>query len=259
MKKIIFFDLDNTLHSTQEHKIPDQTIKLMKKIASMPNTYLGLATGRGPSKVEMLDEYRDLFTYRVFINGSIAYKNDELVYENPLKIADIERVLKIGADRNLSIGMVSNNAEYVTFMDRSVDTSMKSFNGKLPVVDPLAYKNVPVYQLWLFTTDQALLDGIVEENQKLVCYPWHRGGADLVDPSTNKAIAIAKLLEHETDYQLITVGDGHNDIGMIELADIGIAMDNSRFDELKEKADFIAPHVDRDQLYDFFKEIKIID
>lgn len=259
MKKIIFFDLDNTLHSTQDQKIPEQTIKLMKKIASMPNTYLGLATGRGPSKVQMLDPYKDLFTYWIFVNGAIAYKKDELIYDNPLKREDIERVLKIGNNRELSIGMVSNHGEYVTYMDETVDTSMKNFGSHIPTVDPLAYLKVPVYQLWLFTSNQPLLDKIVKENKALLCYPWHHGGADLVDPSTNKAIAIEKLLKDEGEYELITVGDGHNDIKMIELADIGIAMENSRFDELKEKADFIAPHVDKDQLYDLFKELKIID
>ena len=44
---------------------------------------------------------------------------------------------------------------------------------------------------------------------------------------------------------------------MIEMADIGIAMNNSGFSKLKEKADYIAPNIEDDQLYDFFKSIKI--
>ena len=42
------------------------------------------------------------------------------------------------------------------------------------------------------------------------------------------------------------------------MADIGIAMGNSRFFELKEKADHIAPHIELDQLYDFFKSLNLV-
>jgi hydroxymethylpyrimidine pyrophosphatase-like HAD family hydrolase len=93
---------------------------------------------------------------------------------------------------------------------------------------------------------------------KFDVYPWHQGGADFVYPFINKSFGIRKALEHEEDYRLICVGDGANDIKMIEMADIGIAMDNTRFSELKEKADFIAPHIEADQLYEFFKSINLV-
>ena len=35
-------------------------------------------------------------------------------------------------------------------------------------------------------------------------------------------------------------------------------MNKYTFLELKEKADYIAPHIDDNQLYDFFKSIKIL-
>ena len=45
---------------------------------------------------------------------------------------------------------------------------------------------------------------------------------------------------------------------MIEVADIGIAMANSRFDELKEKADLVGPCVSDDLLCEFLEKHKII-
>lgn len=258
MKKIIFFDLDNTLHSTNLKEIPSQTLKLMEKIANTPNMYLGLATGRGPKKIPMLEKYEHLFTYKVFINGAIAYKNNKRVYNNPLKIEDIEQVLSLVDDSKVTIGFVAENTEYVTQHSEEIDYGMKDFDLNLPEIKKDAYKHMDVYQLWIFAKDNKDVEKIAIQT-RLLCYPWHNGGSDLVDPNTNKAFAIAKLLENETNYQLITVGDGHNDIKMIEMADIGIAMSNSRFTELKEKADYIAPHVDSNQLYDFFKKLNIID
>ncbi|MDY0277465.1 MAG: Cof-type HAD-IIB family hydrolase [Acholeplasma sp.] len=258
MKRIIFFDLDNTLRSTNKKEIPSKTVDLLKKLASTPNTFLGLATGRGPSKIHFLDDLIDLFTYKVFINGALAYKNNELIYDEPLKVKDIEDVVKNASKENISIGFVAKDREYVNSHNDEVDYGMKDFSQELPKIVEDIFLREPIYQLWLFSKDFSKIEMIIN-NPELTCYPWHNGGADLVNSNTNKAIAIKRLLENEDDYELITVGDGYNDIMMIEIADIGIAMENSRFDELKEKADYVAPHVDDNQLYDFFKKINLID
>lgn len=57
---------------------------------------------------------------------------------------------------------------------------------------------------------------------------------------------------------VISIGDGYNDIDMIEVADIGIAMGNSKVNELKEKADLIGPNVKDNKLYEFLKNKGII-
>lgn len=258
MKKIIFFDLDNTIHSTIKQEIPNQTKKLLITLSKMDNVILGLATGRGPNRIKMLDGFLDFFTYKIYINGAIAYKNDQLVYKNPLRITDIKAVIKSAEKLNISIGMVSEQGEYVTAINNEVDMNVKDFKNEMPMLDPKAYFHTDIYQLWIFAKDNARIGQITYDHNNLVCYPWHSGGADLVDPKSNKANAIKMLLNDEKDYELITLGDGINDIKMIEMADIGIAMANSRFNELKEKADLIAPHIDEDQLYDFFKKNNII-
>lgn len=256
MKKIIFFDLDNTLHSTKKKEIPSQTIELLNYLASLPNVELGLATGRGPSKIHMIDELIHLFTYKIFINGSIAYINDKLVYQNPISVEDMKNVVKLSEERKVSTGFVALDTEYISEINNDVDYGLKGFNQDYPLVDNLAYLRVPIYQMWLFSKDINSINEIVSKVD-LNCYPWHQGGADLVSIDTNKATAIKKVLENQTDYQLITVGDGHNDIQMIELADIGIAMGNTGFEELRKKADYIAPHIDDNQLFDFIKKINI--
>jgi hydroxymethylpyrimidine pyrophosphatase-like HAD family hydrolase len=56
---------------------------------------------------------------------------------------------------------------------------------------------------------------------------------------------------------IIAVGDGENDISMIEYAGLGIAMGNAN-DKVKSSADIVAEHISDDGLYNVFKKLQII-
>lgn len=65
---------------------------------------------------------------------------------------------------------------------------------------------------------------------------------EVVNRGTDKADALARLLEHLHlgHEHLVAAGDGHNDIGMIRLASLGIAMGNAHPD-VRRVADMVAP------------------
>lgn len=65
---------------------------------------------------------------------------------------------------------------------------------------------------------------------------------EVVPRGTDKADALVRLLEHLglSHENLVTAGDGHNDMGMIRLAALGIAMGNAHPD-VHQVADVVAP------------------
>ena len=65
---------------------------------------------------------------------------------------------------------------------------------------------------------------------------------EVVPSGTDKADALVRLLEHLglSHENLIAAGDGHNDMGMIRLAALGIAMGNAHPD-VRQVADVVAP------------------
>ncbi|MFH0766930.1 MAG: HAD family hydrolase [Bacillota bacterium] len=258
MKTIIFFDVDNTIYNNTLGRIPEQTEKLLRELSKREDVILGLATGRGFKKLEIIQEVVDLFKYKVLINGSVVYMNDEIIYDHPISIDDIEEVLALTKGNDFNVGMVGIDDEAVNYWDECVGYGMRALRGISPKVDENFYKQHKIYQLWVFADDEAKILEIAKRIKKFQVYPWHKGGADFTYPTINKAFGIKKAIEHESDFRLICVGDGANDVKMIEMADIGIAMSNTRFDELKEKAKHMAPHIKEDQLYDFFKSLNLI-
>lgn len=258
MKRIVFFDLDNTLYHTKKEMILPETKKLIKALSKDGNFKLGLATGRGPKHLDIIDDFKQYFDFFVFLNGGLAIKQDKIIYENPMPIETVERVIEKAKNQRVAVGLVTKDGEYITFYDMEVKQLMRGYDKHAPVINEHIYLEKKVYQIWVFSDDRTLLKSFEDVSKDLVFYYWHHGGVDMVLKGSNKAIAIEKLLDDEVYDELITVGDGYNDIQMIEMADIGIAMGNSGFDELKEKADYIAPNIDDDQLYEFFKSLSII-
>ena len=258
MKTIIFFDVDNTIYHNASGAMLPQTKKLIKALSENPDVLLGLATGRSLSKLDIINDVIHYFKYKVLINGAVVYQDQEIIYDHPICISDIEEVLTITKGKDYNVGMVGIDDEAVNYWDKRVEEGMKILRGITLKVDETFYLHHKIYQLWMFADSEEKLLDLSRLFPKFEVFPWHVGGADFIYPSINKAYGIKKALEHEIDYRLICVGDGANDVKMVEMADIGIAMNNSRFQSLKEKADHIAPSIEADQLYDFFKSIHLV-
>ncbi len=259
MKRVYIFDVDNTLRSSKYQKVLPQTVKLIEELSKNPDYVLGLATGRGPSKMYVLDGLSKYFKYKILVNGAVILENDEILFEDPIDADDVDFVVKDTLSKGFSMGMVGFKQEAVTLFDDHVEYALKGYTSTRPILDPKFHLKEHVYQLWVFHRDQEILNDLVKNYKNFTPYLWHYGGVDLVYPRISKESAVQKLMEKYQGYQLITIGDGHNDIEMIRMADIGILMDNSRWkDEAEDAADLIAPHVEDDKLYDFFKENNLL-
>ncbi|CCV64022.1 HAD superfamily hydrolase-like (type 3), putative fragment [Alteracholeplasma palmae J233] len=94
MKRIIFFDVDNTILSSKQKQILPQTRKLLLELANDKDVILGFATGRGPSKVDILGDMAPYFKYRILVNGAVTMDQDKIVFEEFIDAKDVERIVK---------------------------------------------------------------------------------------------------------------------------------------------------------------------
>lgn len=259
MKKLFVFDLDNTLRSTNLKQILPNTRKLLYEIAGNPDYVLALATGRGLSKLDVLGDLSALFKYKILVNGALTIEDGVVINEYHIDQKLVQQIIGMATKRHIAVGLVGLNEEVVTRIDENVERAFDNFQDIKPNENPLFYLNHPVYQMWIFHKNERILEEELRQYQDLEIYHWHDGGFDIVTKGISKASALKTLKTKYPNHQVIAVGDGHNDLDMIGLADIGIILENSKWIiEAEGLYQYIAPHVDKDLLHEFLKNNKII-
>lgn len=253
MKTAYYFDFDHTIFHNETGKIPSQTIHLLKTLKQNPNVILGLATGRSISKLHLLNEHMSLFDHFVLINGSTGYIKEKSIFKEPIKKKDIECLITHTHETSYALGMVSELEDVLIKEDARIREAIHTLHAIQPIVDETFHTHQDIFQMWVFGNNDEEIKEIASKVPQFKCFLWHKGGADFVYKHIDKAYGIKKLREVDPFDTLIAIGDGPNDISMIEYADIGIAMGNAKDSLLKEKAQLVAPNIKDNTLFDFFK------
>lgn len=245
-KCLILFDIDGTILKSETNSIPSSTIRAIQKLHEAGHD-LGIATGRA---FFLVDERMKQLPFNTFVtaNGQhITYKG-EVIYENAIPSDVIEAFIQDANEINQVIGLLTANRATITGDNEAVQESFKRVSIKLPEILPNLHREEPILQAWYFCEDFAHLPEKYKDHLRFV--PWLNFGADIVPVNGSKAEGIKALVDYleEKPEKLIAFGDGFNDIEMLQLADIGVAMGNAS-DEVKSYADFVTKSIDEDGIY----------
>ena len=133
-----------------------------------------------------------------------------------------------------------------TLFERYVPFTYKEWLGE----DPIEKTECTLSHKGETITKEQLFDSVITCNYGIAdAYLSDAFFLEIVRRGTDKADALVRLLDHLglTHDNLIAAGDGHNDMGMIRLASIGIAMGNAHPD-VRKVADIVAPDASADGL-----------
>ena len=245
-KSLILFDIDGTLLQSEINQIPVSTKEAIVKLKEAGHE-LAIATGRS---LFLVDECIRQLPFNTFLtaNGQHIMYNGEVIYENAIPTEVVERLIEEADQLDIVIGLLSSTRSSVTSINDKVIESFKRVSIPLPEVVENIHHKESILQAWYFSDDFKHLPETFKEELRFV--PWLDFGADIVPLNGSKAEGIKQLVNHlpHKPMQIIAFGDGHNDIEMLQLADIGVAMGNAS-DEVKKHADFITKSIDEDGIY----------
>ncbi|WP_373375703.1 HAD family hydrolase [Candidatus Phytoplasma solani] len=264
MKKLIFFDIDGTLRSNEKKAIPNQTKKLIQKLAQDPDVKLGIATGRNYGRLDVLQEIIHLFKYFVLSNGALTMIGDQVIDE---VCFDQKSIIKVQREiqKDATITMTLFGFEKAFTVGNQTNDNLDNIND-FEIENPITLTKDffllhKIYQMTLLYQkdfQKIKIQHFLTKMKELKAYFWEGGYVDLMYQKVDKSYGIKQIKKLYPNHQLICMGDGPNDFEMLKLADISITMGNTKIQELKSIANLVSPHIDEDLIYDFFKQARLI-
>lgn len=245
MYKLVALDMDGTLLN-KNHTINDRVKKAIAE-ARNKGVKIILCSGRGFKGVEKYVKELGLNELVVSLNGAIVTDalNEEIVFSTIMDVELTKKIIELQRQAGIFTIYFMEKKMYIEeFTDKAKFFS--DFEGvELTLVDNIdKYVEKSVGKM-LMIGDTLRLE---EFRKKLLKEFFNRVNATFSLPNflevyninVSKGIILHKIAEYyglERE-EVIAIGDGENDISMIEYAGLGVAMGNA-MEKAKEAADIV--------------------
>ncbi|MFZ7343778.1 Cof-type HAD-IIB family hydrolase [Avibacterium volantium] len=260
--KAVFFDIDETLFVKNKVHFPESARLAIQKLQAN-GILVGIATGRArcsfPAKINEMVEQEGIRTF-VTTNGQFAVHNDEVIEKHPIPTEKVQRLVDFFELHNIAYAFVSNDkirvSEITPMLKHALDPITTDYQ-----VDKTYYQQNDVYQVLAFYAedkDELVAQAHILDDLKTV--RWHENSVDIFDAEGSKARGIAAIAHHLgfSMENVMAFGDGLNDIEMLSLVGVGVAMGNGH-DTLKALANHVTDHIEEDGVYNFLVKSGLIE
>jgi len=237
--KAVILDIDGTIvpHGKTISTATKEAIQRLKD----RNMEVVIATGRAPYFSTSVIEETGVSSM-VFFNGSYVYHEGKELFQNAIDKSILKRVHQLSGDFQHPLTYLSGTGFKATDLNHPFVVEAYSHDPWKPeLAPPSYYMEQDIYQLFLHCN---LEEEIHYKAQvpELDFRRWSSGAktCDVNLTNSNKAVGITKLLDRLgiAPDEAVAFGDGINDIEMLSLVGMGVAM-GAASDELKQAANMV--------------------
>lgn len=228
--RLIAIDIDGTLID-DEYNVSDNTIETIRTLKEN-GTEVALVTGRahcGAKKV--MDELGISLPIISHNGGKVTLEDGTIILNEKFPISSIEEVLEHGQKNDIYMKVYIDDCFYVTVDNGMTKWSAKKHNMKYKVVENLNKDIHEEINLLILFYEHEISQDHLEEFSHLnvevtTSFPK---AIELIPRGVSKALGLSHLKDHLKIKQdeILAIGNGLNDLSMLEFAGIGIAMKNS--------------------------------
>ena len=250
MYKLVAIDLDGTL-VTDEKELTKKTIETIKK-ASKKGVKIMISSGRSLYRLEKFIDALDLRKenqYTICFNGGMIVENitKEILYSKNLETEEVKELIHLGKTLELPIMIYSKDTHYVEKIPDVIQKNIKNLIGmnlKIVNFEELNFnkKENHIYKVCFIDKPEKIIEKreqiskeMFEKYEITSSVPEY---LEIVKKGIKKSEAIKVVMEKYDikREEVMAIGDGENDIEMLDFAGLGIAMENAK-DYVKEFAD----------------------
>ncbi len=254
---MIFFDVDGTLLN-EEMLISESTKKALHTLHEN-GVETVIATGRSPFHVRELANELKIESFVCYNGAYVEYKG-KVIFTNPISKQSLEYLTKQVENHNHALVFLSEDVCYASHDNEMVQSAIKSINYDPLEARPDFWRDNHIYQCWLHCREG---EELVYEQDKLLgdvrFFRWHQVSLDVMPKGGSKALGIEALLSHAgiKKEESMAIGDGRNDIEMMNCVGMSVAMGNSHPDVIPH-AQFVTKHVDEEGIAYALRKLNVI-
>lgn len=248
--KAVFFDIDGTLAEMRSHAIPDSTREALRRLREKGIPCI-LSTGRHSLEVEEENILPGLiFDGGIWLSGQYCELHGECILQNCFTGRQLAVLKDFLEKRKRSCIFLEKDAMYCNLVDERIKKEQAKIGTAVPPVRGLeGLETREILQAVPFIDER-------EGRELLVLLPeckltrWGEGVVDFLPAGGGKEqgiLAVCKALGI-TPTQAMAFGDAENDVSMLQLAGIGVAMGNGA-PAAKEAADYVTDRIEEDGIW----------
>src|SRR3954451_20435857 len=244
--KVVILDIDGTIvpHGKTISPATKDAIQRLKD----RNMEVVIATGRAPYFSTSVIEETGVNSM-VFFNGSYVFHEGKEIFQNAIDKSILKRVHQLSGDFQHPLTFLSNSSFKATDLTHPFVVEAYSRDPWKPELAPPRYwMDQDIYQMFLHCN----LDEEVHYKTKIPDLDFRRwsSGARTCDvnlTNSNKAGGTTNLLDRLgiAPDEAVAFGDGLNDIEMLSLVGMGVAM-GAASEELKQAANMVTLSAEED-------------
>lgn len=254
--KIVFFDVDGTITNHENGSILTSTKEAIKALR-MKGIKVVAATGR---PLSMCDEIKALgIDTFITANGAYVKHNKNVIHKVPMDKRIVQEVVDFAQLENHGLSFYAEDFSMNGVKDSNI---LQALRETLYLKDyPAVNQDVVDQEIFLMClfADDKMIEKYIQHFPELTFKRWHPFILNVLKEDVSKSLAIKKVLEYFSidKSEAIAFGDGENDIDMLELVGLGIAMGNGN-EKLKQVADFVTKKSSEDGIAVALKKYGII-
>lgn len=267
-KKMIVMDLDGTLlHINQG--CSKKTRKYLKKLKDL-GYIIVIATGRVLRSAVEVTNGAEFANYVVASAGAVVYDmdNSRVVIERTINLDIVKKICSSYNDKEIKSMNICDLFYHHKYTNNQNHCS--AFVKRITDIDRFLNDTSGIVNVTIHAKDNSLIDKYYnmfkDDNLELLVMQDSFGTEkclEIFDKGVSKYNAIKVIMEKENikNEDVIAFGDGLNDVDMIKLSGIGVAMGNA-LEEVKDVSNYVTiSHNDDGVIYflrGYFKENDLI-
>ena len=247
MIKIVFFDIDGTLVD-DENQIPHSARRALEALKRQ-GILTGICTGRCPSELRQFHQsHPELhFDVEVYANGALVRQGERLLAKHPLPKAELSRLIEVFRRHNLPYWLSDEEEWFFSIPDLTpvAHVLVSDELARTDFYDPDHHLTHDIYMGEVFLEPQTLQTYSFDLQELEMVPGMLVGGSfgpmvDFWSKSVSKATGVEECLRALglRRVEMMAFGDSFNDVPILQLAGLGVAMGNGT-SVAKKAADFV--------------------